>query len=861
MSALEEARARLRVEVASAARLIAPVWPVERFIAVNPLHGLVEVGFDGAVDQARRWLRATGYPGRDDLRDALADGRIDLDDVRAVLREQLPLLCASAGAAVGAGAVAALDVLVADLVHGIDLPDPDHAPRTAAERFDAIHGTALAVTVDAEVSRWSALLTQPSHGPLGFPDRHLGAYPAWRGVAVHDRHLRRLVGRAGVAELGSLPDRADDAIDLALRRLGIKPADRAQELRGQLARVPGWAGFARWCDEWSSDQDPVQLLGLLDLLAIRLSCESLAIDRATRSVPDSAAAPVAPAPPISTARQRATSALASLGVAEPDPATVAWAGDVLSALSDGRRGQLVLAALELGHRRELLTTLGPAPAVGPAHVAVQAVFCIDGRSEGLRRHLEATGPYDTFGFAGFFAAAMRHRPLGSNESYPSAPVLLSPAVEVCETPTPGAEAVAGRRLDRQRRSAATAGTVDAMAHGPLAMFALAEAAGWVLGPAAMLKTIRPRPRARVVADGTRMAIDPADGSGFSLEDRTLVAETALRTMGLTTGFAPVVLLCGHGATTTANPHAASLDCGACGGNRGGPNARTAAAICNDPAVRSELRGRGIDIPATTWFIAGEHDTTTDEVVLYDLDRVPVEHRAAVEDLASDLAVAGERNAAERLARLPGRTRTRSARHSVQARAGDWAQTRPEWGLARNAAFIVGPRDLTRGVPLDGRVFLHSYDADADVDGTALETILTAPMVVAHWINAQYYFSTVDPDLYGAGDKTLHNPVSGIGVLVGTGGDLRGGLPRQSVMVGDRREHEPLRLLVIAQAPRTRIDEVVARNPILRHLFDGAWVRLTARDRVDGPWHHWTPGQGWQLDSDQSNRARLEEVPA
>ncbi|EQD34828.1 hypothetical protein B1B_17049, partial [mine drainage metagenome] len=236
------------------------------------------------------------------------------------------------------------------------------------------------------------------------------------------------------------------------------------------------------------------------------------------------------------------------------------------------------------------------------------------------------------------------------------------------------------------------------------------------------------------------------------------------------------------------------------------------------------------------------------VTVLDSHLVPPDHRDAVVALQSDLGRAGAATVAERLSHLPGGDSL--GRVALpRERAADWAQVRPEWGLARNAAFIVAPRTVTEGVDLADRCFLHSYDAGVDADGVALETILTAPMVVAHWINAQYYFSAVDPDVLSAGDKTAHNIVGGIGVIQGASGDLRAGLPLQSVFDGESAYHEPMRLLVVVQAPLTLLNAVVARNPVLRELFDGQWVHLAAREdesdgwkirQRDGTWECWTP---------------------
>lgn len=717
-------RAELAARVASAARIVAPVWPLERFVAVNPLLGLLDRGFHPAVSEARRWFGARGYP------------------------------------------------------HAQPASPP---ARTRAEELD----THAAAHLDELTGRWCATLLD-DHGPLA---GHDDAFTRWRRLAAHDPTLRRMLGRRQLAAaLTAVPIRADDAVLAALEALGVR--DATAELRGQLARLPGWSGYARWCDEWATPADPEPRLRLVELLAIKLSTDTLVLGATT-----------------GTHRRPVD----GIDLAGTDDAAAA------------------LARSEAGYRAGLLALLDrPGPDPAPASPAAQVVCCIDVRSELLRRHLEAAGPYETFGFAGFFAAPVRFRPFDADESYPSAPVLLQPDLEVGE--------LTG---EPRRTQVAARATLDTVGHSSLSMFATAEAVGWALGPLAAVRTLAPAARAPRAPVGGRI-----DVTGVTLDEGATMVEAALRTMGLTDGFAPVVVLCGHGSTTTANPHAASLDCGACGGNRGGPNARVLAALANDPTIRKELVHRRLHVPSHVWFAAAEHDTTTDVVTVLDADLAPGSHQPALARLAAHLAAAGRAVTTERLARLPGTGRGDPARRA-RARAGDWAQTRPEWGLARNAAFVAAPRPFTRGVDLDGRVFLHSYDPDGDVDGTALETILTAPMVVAHWINAQYYFSTVDPDLYGAGDKALHNPVAGIGVLAGDGHDLRIGLPWQSVAGPDGPHHDPLRLLTVVTAPLERLDAVVARNPILRDLFDGEWVHLVALpDTHTRQWWQRQPGGTW-----------------
>jgi uncharacterized protein YbcC (UPF0753/DUF2309 family) len=491
----------------------------------------------------------------------------------------------------------------------------------------------------------------------------------------------------------------------------------------------------------------------------------------------------------------------------------------------------------------LLSRLDPGPSI--ERPDVQAAFCIDVRSEALRRHLEAHGPYDTLGFAGFFGVPVRWRELGSTASQPLCPVLVTPRHEVTETPLVDGDAA---RYLATRRAARAGHDAFHTAKGSLAgPFALAEAAGYVLGPAAAVRTLTPtlvcrawkRTAQRLTPLQTRPAVEAErhDTSGLALEERALFAETILSTMGLSR-FARLVVLCGHGSHNVNNPHASSYDCGACGGAPGGPSARVAAAILNDPAVRAELAGRGIHVPDDTHVVAAQHDTVSDEVTVLDRHAVPESHEGLVAAFERDIADAGERLAQERARRLPGNS------SRVRARGHDWAQVRPEWGLVGNAAFVVGPRSVTKELDLAGRVFLHSHDADADTDGTALETILTGPLVVAQWISAQYYFSTVDPDVFGAGDKTLHNPVGGIGVLLGEGGDLQVGLPVQAVAVGHRRMHEPLRLLAVVQAPLERIEAIIQRNRVLQELIGGKWVTLAGRSHGNEHWSIRSPAGTW-----------------
>jgi len=284
--------------------------------------------------------------------------------------------------------------------------------------------------------------------------------------------------------------------------------------------------------------------------------------------------------------------------------------------------------------------------------------------------------------------------------------------------------------------------------------------------------------------------------------------------------APVVVLCGHGARTENNPYAASLDCGACGGHSGEFNARFASALMNDPDVREQLKHRGMPVPDDTLFVAALHETTTDDVTLFDSDRVDPGTLARIRVWL--------RNASAQ-ARTERAAGDGASEREIRRRAADWSEVRPEWGLAGNAAFVAAPRWRTKQLNLGGRVFLHEYDPEKDTDGSVLTLILTAPVVVASWINLQYYASTVNNRTFGSGNKVLHNVVGGLGVWEGNAGDLRTGLPLQSLHDGKKWIHEPLRLQVLIEAPRDRICRVLEQNSSIRDLADGGWIQVVSID--------------------------------
>ena len=548
-----------------------------------------------------------------------------------------------------------------------------------------------------------------------------------------------------------------------------------EEFARHFARLPGWAAWAKWNDHHARVVHDARLT-LAEFLIT-----SLAVDVAWVHSED----PSRLIPPSREAEE----------------------GD--------HDGMAALRALEEPVYGAFLEALAQ-PVVHESTPSVQIVTCIDVRSEPLRRALEESPAVETFGFAGFFGVFAEVQRSGEDEASDSLPVIAAPTAVIAGGTAPG-------QLVDER--IALEGTLAELTHEPSAMFALAEGAGWLGSPWLVARSLLPRGHA---------LRDPESGAWhLAAGDAVSIAEGALRGMGLTASFASEVVFLGHAARTTANPHFATLECGACAGHGGGPNAAALAGILNDARVREALAERGITIPPATRFLAGEHDTTRERVTLFG---------ESSPELRRELDRATDQVALWRADLDAGQVA--KARRRLERRARDWAETRPEWGLADHVGFVVAPRRSLRGVDLGGRSFLHSYDPAADDDGQILASILSAPMVVAHWINAAYYFSSVAPEILGAGDKTLLNPVGDFAVISGDDPDLRLGLPWQSLVTGSRPVHLPVRLLVVVEAPLERIAKIIQNEPVVRQLVEGGWVRLVGRARDGDDWVDWEAGRGW-----------------
>lgn len=685
---------------------------------------------------------------------------------------------------------------------GFENTPVEQAMREAAAYFQQSDLPAEMLAVNRETIKWCQAFFDDGQATVAMPYRQQGFYAAWRRLALFDKRLHAN-DRSRKEWIASLPDSAETAIGESLVKLGVPMGDRVRFLTLLLTSLSGWAAHIKYRTEWH-EADPVHAhpITQADYLAVRLAITCLLWPGA-----------------------------ASL---------LDWHTRARRTLETAESPLDAVVRAEKTYRHRLLDTLArqvvnkPHPRSTPP--AAQIVFCIDVRSEPFRHALEATGDYETLGFAGFFGIPIYIEDEITGEAYASCPVLLKPRHRVVESAA-CSEAASDKNRAGFERLAAAKRLYQSVKYTFATPFALVEALGPASGAWMFARSFLPSATARLksaVEQSIRPRVPVEPGlEDISFADRCAYAEGALRLIGLTRNFAPLVVLCGHGSSTQNNAYATSLDCGACGGRHGAGNARTLAAILNHADVRAHLAGTGIEIADTTRFIAAEHNTTTDEVTFYDHGAIDTESIDSLRKLKGDLDISRGTNSARRLSQLGDNAKPGRAGRHTATRSVDWAQVRPEWGLARNAAFIVAPRSLTQDVDLDGRSFLHSYEWEQDANGAALTMILTAPMVVAQWINTQYLFSTIDNIAYGGGSKITKNITGKIGIMQGNASDLMHGLPLQSVFSSDTEAyHQPLRLMTVVHAPRRLIDGVISRQQVLQRLFGNGWVTLACIDPED-----------------------------
>jgi uncharacterized protein YbcC (UPF0753/DUF2309 family) len=877
--------AMVQALISNASEIIAPYWSLKTFIAVNPLKGFEDKHFLEAAKQAKKYFSANCFLKKSKYLELYDREEISL----AALNEHFEKMLEDIELDIR---VLDKDINLKKLLWEIffsrdlefkNLANPSDYPHSRRVESGDLLGDVNNYMIkifnhffDEGISVWQ------------MPNREKGFYAAWKALALHDSDLK--LDKHLKEWFKQLPDCPERALIVLLDSLGVKREDWEEYLKASLAALPGWTSFIKWRHLYAHIPEYKNYpASKLEYLAVRLCVEAIFLfdyfrvnniqltcfEELERLL----------AKQVLTKKFKSVEELERERYLFTDEKLKTTLGNLyysdFSLLTDEeltliraplnifleREAMIWLSAWEdsfqkpiidgiYGNYRKSLVDANSLNLSNSKQLA-QMVFCIDVRSEGIRRCIEADSRIETLGFAGFFGLPISYKEYDSAEFKDACPVLIKPKHFIDEQ----VHSSCSHKTEQHEYSNSLLKMIfnvyKALKANIASAFIFAEASGPLYMLSMMIRTLTPSLNALLsrisaaikpkisfepmldVKDTVINAANTADEdissievkrmfTGLAKKEQLLFSEMALRLMGLTQNFAPLVVFSGHGSTTENNPYASALDCGACAGNHGGVNAKALAKILNKAEIRSELAKRGINIPDSTLFIGAEHNTTTDDFEFYDYELNTDEQRTLLADLQESLVQAKkENNAIRQLSFLNAEIGVceQSLRRSM-----DWSEVRPEWGLAGNTCFIIGPRNLSKGLDLSNRAFMHSYDWTQDSNGLLLETIMTAPMVVTQWINSQYYFSTVDNVNFGSGSKITHNIVGNFGVMQGNASDLYTGLALQSVMsADDELYHRPLRLRVFIFSPVERVRKIISKNTVLQNLFYNEWIRLVVLD--------------------------------
>lgn len=783
---------------------ITPTWPLDQAVAVNPHWHRIGAPLRQVAAKLAVLGRVRVLPSRPYLLNQWQIGRIQPIDLQQALA-QLPSEERNT-----LTEQACIDVLhqrlrvptLPLLMDLLDDPKQHHRRLSWRQSITFQISQTCAAYFDHHQAHWQ-------------PERPQGLYAFWYDTLTNDRGVGVMTELKGFSQaLKQLPRDRYQAKHWAFRQLELPGDVWPNYLEALLLNINGWAS---WCAYVGQEQGNDN--ALRELLTIRLAWGALLLE-CRRADP--------------TQQQALAQAFTELQTSWHEAEQRFKHTEQLFLIDE-----VWQSALEIGFQRHLLQALQQPAAAPTAQPSVQALFCIDVRSEPMRRAIESLAPdIETRAFAGFFGVPASYSPFASDLTRPQLPGLAKPQLAIGEqlilphSTIAGDTATKTLAAKRQTHLLARLQAWSAI-HWPSTTFSFVEAVGlgylphiwhWLKAPG----------QPKVNDDHTGLHAHQAamlrpQLVNLTLDDKVKLAASTLRNMGIDQHMARLVLLIGHGSQSANNAHASTLDCGACGGQTGEANARALAFLLNEPEVRKGLVAHGINVPANTIFMAALHNTSTDQIQGFDSDLLPDQAQTQWQQVSNVFKQAGAKVRHERADSLwlqQGQD-DKTLQHQFCQRANDGAQTRPEWGLTGNAAFVIGPRHYTQKYSLN-RCYLHDYDANQDPNGEVLSNLMMGPMLVTHWISWQYHASACDPLHYGSGNKVLHNVVGGhLGVFEGNGGDLRIGLPMQSLFDGEVWRHEPLRLTVAIVAPPERIASIIDRQPLLQQLVNHGWLLLWA----------------------------------
>ncbi|MDQ0216384.1 uncharacterized protein YbcC (UPF0753/DUF2309 family) [Oikeobacillus pervagus] len=848
--------------VKAASKVISPLGPISTFAARTPWVGMEQESFEEVARRLKTIVDVDIYPNEFVLRSAQNRGEIRQEFLEIQLQKWLDSqsldiphdvaerFCRSAlllddPLPSKPLEISELKKIIKKVSHFNCRIIKKQTVKTFSQRMEQLGDGRIAKDLNRHMIKWCKLFLDDIQAVWSMPNRENGFYDAWRGIIKYDPSLKSTVRK----KLNEGPQNADDALMNALQEMDIPFKEIQEYLEAHLYALPGWAGMMLWRSQQSAKEHSL----LLEYLAVRVSMECALIKPYLPLPKQDIDAKAFLEPLVSAWAQWGDMPVSLISQLPPTELeaylTLAYRFDKVA------RYRLWLEAWEKTYEDQLMKLITSKQSIVrkmDKTVMAQFVFCIDVRSEPFRRQLEQEGPFETIGAAGFFGLPIATTKLCSHHSHNSLPVMFNPQFKVKEI---SSDIELKQYQQRNQVVNSLSSTFKTMKHSLPSSMLLPEISGPWLGVQTLARSFIPKwagstfhkiQKKWLRKPFTKFTIEREHTIaselpiGFTDGEKVNYVRQALKMMGLTNHFAPIVVICGHGSYSTNNPYSSALDCGACGGASSGFNARVFASLCNLPKVRQTLEKEGISIPEDTVFVAAEHITTTDELKWLYVPELSNTAKDAFNQVESILLKVSEKANAERIPQLPNiHLNYKKPKAEAERFAEDWSEVRPEWGLAGNAAIIIGERRLTQDCNLNGRVFLHNYNWQNDKNGDLLEAIINGPGTVCEWINLQYYASTVAPHYYGSGSKTTQTVTAGIGVMQGNASDLLIGLPWQSVMQSDQNiYHSPIRLLVVIQAPREYVERTLSHNQAFNQKVQNGWVRLASID-PEGIWESWS----------------------
>jgi len=429
--------------------------------------------------------------------------------------------------------------------------------------------------------KWCQVFFDSGQATVEMPNRSEGFFKSWKKLAIFDDHLHGN-SKDHINFIKDLPDSSKEAISIILQKIKLTKKNQDEFLNIILTTLSGWSSYVKYLAEWSHEKnDTIKN----DYLAIRLAMVAIIFGSDVEKI-------------------------FSLAAQNKDDN---YSQKILSEISKNENEHRFSLVEKINNNKKYL-------GAQKNKFDAQLIFCIDVRSEPMRRAIESCGNYQTFGFAGFFGVPVAITNSLNQESYASCPVLISPKHNVNQKSS-CSHKIQKRQASGHRTISEIKKFYQSLKYNFTTPLPLAEAMGIWSGSWMLIKTFSPKSKKflhKIFNSTLKQDLDSSpEIDSIPIEDQGSYALGALKAIGLVDNFSEIIVLCGHGSKTENNAHATSLDCGACGGRHGDSNAKILAKILNQNQIRKHLKKEGINIPNTTRFIAAKHNTTNDEIEIYE----------------------------------------------------------------------------------------------------------------------------------------------------------------------------------------------------------------------------------------------------